>query len=178
MNVRASADSNYLLPNSNYKIHLKNDYIMKKILTIAVSIAAIFAIASCGSDKKSNGDKRVSKAVELYETATADFYAAGGDTEKEEAIYDELMKQFEEIFKEDYETYKAEYDKYLEARAIAIAEGDRDFEWDMTTIEWIYDAKINEAYQKWDEAFSKHKNYFYMSPATLGNAYERVMNQK
>lgn len=150
---------------------------MKKILYIAVAVAAIFAIASCGGGKN-NEDKRVSKAVELYEKATADFYEAGGDTEKERAVYDELMKQFEEIFKEDYETYKADYDRYQEALNAAIEAEDRHFEWEITTIEWIDDIKIYEAYQKWDEAFRNHKHYFYMSPAALGNAYERVMNQE
>ena len=152
---------------------------MKKILTIALSIAAIFAIASCGgTENEKKVDARVTKVVSLYENAVNAFNAAAGDTDKEKAVYDELNEQLEEIFKEDYETYKTEYDKYLEGRKAAYEDGTlKEFEqtWVMTTTKWVDNPLIHDAYKKWDEAFKKHENYFYKSSASLKNAYSSVI---
>ena len=155
---------------------------MKKILTIAVSIAAIFAIASCGGNKNEKKvDARVTKVVSLYENAVNEFNAAAGDTDKEKAVYDKLNEQLEEIFKEDYDTYKAEYDKYLEGRKAAYEDGTlREFEqtWVMTTTKWADNPLIHDAYQKWDEAFKKHEKYFYKTYASLESAYSSVIINK
>ena len=61
---------------------------MKKILSIAVAIAAIFAIASCGGDDKKSGVEK--KAVEMFKQ----MYQAGENNDLEE--FTELAEEFDE----------------------------------------------------------------------------------